>query len=265
MHSRARGEVIAALLVVALFCAIVGPVWWRRWRDGNLTTAPASTAPVSPSASEAVVRAGVLRVSDGDTLQVKLAGRPTTVRLLNVDTPEIHKPGVAAECLGPEARQALTKLLPRGSQVELLYDGPRTDRYGRTLAAVRLSDGRLAGAELARQGYTAAIVVRRADAWHAPVAKAQAEAMAAGRGLYDPAIGCTVAGRVTTRIDALKLPAERSHLLQEIPASQALRDELALPESKQPLAQRERYPAAWRQAQVDRLDAALAQARKAAA
>lgn len=260
MNGRARGEIIAALLVIALFCAIVGPVWWRRWHDGTLRSTP--SAPVASSSTPGRLAATVVRVSDGDTVVLRLAGRETTVRILNIDTPETHKAGTPVECLGREASKALAELLPAGSAVEIAHDGPRTDRYGRTLAAV-WADGRLVAEQLARQGFTAAIVVRRADAWYAPVAKAQSEAMAAGRGLYDPAIGCTLAGRVASRVGALKLPAERSRLVKEIPASQALRDELALPDSQQPLAQRERYPAAWRQAQVERLDAALAQARKA--
>jgi micrococcal nuclease len=77
----------------------------------------------------------VSRVVDGDTIQVLLAGRDTTVRLVGINTPETVKPDSPVECFGPEAseyaKQALT-----GQTVTLEYDDSqgRVDRYGRTLA-----------------------------------------------------------------------------------------------------------------------------------
>lgn len=286
MSGRARAEVIAALLVVSLFAAIVGPVWWQRWRDGDLAGSPAPSAgaeqPTSGdgepsagagSASPVARRATVLRVSDGDTIRVDLAGRATTVRILNIDTPETHKAGTPVECLGPQASAALTELLPVGSTVDLFSDGPAKDRYGRTLAAVR-RDGNLVAEEMARRGFTAGIVVSGADTWLAPVAAAQQEAMLHQRGLYDPNIPCTVAGQVEARVAALAVqPAgseqekavRRERLTSAIGPAQQLRAQLALPDSKQKATYRHRHPAAWRHGQVQRLDTALAAARKATA
>lgn len=42
------------------------------------------------NASQSV--ATVVRVIDGDTVEAKVAGRSTTIRLLNVDTPETKDP-----------------------------------------------------------------------------------------------------------------------------------------------------------------------------
>lgn len=62
------GFVAAALVVVA----------------GVVSSAPALAAEVD--------QAVVVRVVDGDTLVVKLKGKQTRVRLLNVDTPETKDP-----------------------------------------------------------------------------------------------------------------------------------------------------------------------------
>ncbi|WP_420176067.1 thermonuclease family protein [Luteococcus sp. OSA5] len=281
MSGRARGEVIAALLVVALFCAVVGPVWWQRWRDGDLAGRPApspSATTASPSGSSAPPSATrrqgtVVRISDGDTLSVKLSGRSTTVRILNIDTPETKKAGTPVECLGPQASAALAELLPVGSSVELEHDGRRTDRYGRTLAVV-YRDGRMIGAEMARRGLTAGVVVNGADTFLGPVAAAQHEAMQAQRGLYDPNIGCTLAGQVEQRVRDLAVEpastaqqeaARAQRLKSAIGSAQQLRATLALPDSQHKSTLRYRYPAGWRYGQVKRLDTALATARQAVA
>ena len=101
-------------------------------------------------------RATVLRVVDGDTLKVDLAGVETTVRLLNVDAPETKHPNTPVDCLGPEASRFLTQLLPSGTGVELEYDGETLDRYARTLAGVWLKND-LVNAEVARAGLGAPV------------------------------------------------------------------------------------------------------------
>jgi micrococcal nuclease len=90
--------------------------------------------------------ARVVRVVDGDTLKVAVDGREQSVRLLGIDTPETHRPGVAIECGGPEASAHLADLVAPGTRVTLERDPgqDRVDRYGRLLAYVRLPDGRLA-------------------------------------------------------------------------------------------------------------------------
>ena len=84
-------------------------------------------------------RAVVVRVTDGDTLRVRLPnGREESVRVLGIDTPEVH-PDV--ECGGTEATEAMTGLAPVGSTVVLLSDpsqGDR-DRFDRLLRYVQRS------------------------------------------------------------------------------------------------------------------------------
>lgn len=87
----------------------------------------------------------VVRDVDGDTLLARAGGRTFYVRLLGIDTPETHRPGTPVECGGPQASENMEKLAPPGAHVRLETDPTqdRIDRYGRLLAYVWLSDGRL--------------------------------------------------------------------------------------------------------------------------
>lgn len=106
------------------------------------TTAPTTTA--SATTGTPAPEATVIRWVDGDTLEVQLGpGEPTTVRLLDVDTPEFRSYGGRNECVDPDlaARAAARAeaIAPQGSTVALAADG--TDRYGRTLARVATPAG----------------------------------------------------------------------------------------------------------------------------
>lgn len=108
--------------------------------------APVPPPPLAPEApSEPLLDsqpARVLRVTDGDTLKVRLSGgRTVDVRLIGIDTPETRKPGTAVECGGPEATARMKKLAFSngvGRVVKLRSDPTqdRVDRYGRVLAYV---------------------------------------------------------------------------------------------------------------------------------
>ncbi|RZT87112.1 micrococcal nuclease [Pseudonocardia sediminis] len=142
------------------------------------------------------VSATVGRVVDGDTIDAVVDGETQRVRLLNIDTPETKDPDSDVECLGPEASAYLEELLPPGTPIKLGYDEERVDGYGRVLAGVFLLDGRLVNAEMARAGLATSMVVGGNDLFLPQVQQAQDDAIAARRGFYDPAIGCTVPGQV---------------------------------------------------------------------
>lgn len=135
--------------------------------------------------------ATVVRVVDGDTFEGVIAGEQKTVRLLNVDTPETKHPQEPVQCMGPEATDMLEGLLEPGDRVKLEYDLERTDRYGRTLAGV-FKDDSLVNADLARAGLGVAVVFEPNRKFYDEVLQAQQEAEAAGDGLFDPQIDCTL-------------------------------------------------------------------------
>ncbi len=176
------------LLFVAGAVAACGPT-----RD------PAPGAEVVDDGREAVQ---VVRVVDGDTLVVRLDGVKTTVRLLNVDTPETKDPNEDVQCLGPEASAFLEDLLPPGTAVDLEYDGEKLDRYGRTLAGVWLREA-LVNAEIARAGLGVPVQFNGQVKFLPPVEEAAAEARRVGAGAYAPDVHCALPGQVDQALTVL--------------------------------------------------------------
>ena len=80
--------------------------------------------------------ARVVRVIDGDTVDVRRLGHTERVRLIGIDTPEVYG---GVECGGHKASASLRRLLPRGARVTLISDPSqdRVDRYGRQLRYVQ--------------------------------------------------------------------------------------------------------------------------------
>jgi endonuclease YncB( thermonuclease family) len=155
-------------------------------------------APETPAADRAVVTA----VVDGDTVDVDIDGRAERVGMLNIHAPELSAPEEDRWCLGPEAAELLSSLIPVGSNVTLEYDQVRTDRDGRTLAGVFTDGGALVNAEVARAGLADAVVDGNARFLPA-VESAQREAAEAGKGLYSTESACTLPGRTQTVTTAL--------------------------------------------------------------
>lgn len=119
-------------------------------------TTPTTVAPATASTPAAGIPAkgddtSVLRVIDGDTIQVSDG---TRVRLIGIDTPETVDPSGPVGCFGPEATRYASALLPVGTRIRLVYDVERLDRFGRTLAYVyRLTDGAFVNQAIARNGF----------------------------------------------------------------------------------------------------------------
>ncbi|WP_053916383.1 MULTISPECIES: thermonuclease family protein [Brachybacterium] len=137
----------------------------------------------------------VVRVVDGDTLVAVVAGEETTIRLLNIDTPETKHPDLPVQCLGPEATDFLAERLPAGTEIELEYDEERLDRYDRTLAGVYES-GSLVNAEIAVEGLGVPVYFEPNDRFLPEVEEAAATAQSEGLGLFSAATECTVPAQV---------------------------------------------------------------------
>lgn len=133
----------------------------------------------------------VRRVVDGDTIDVDcrdhLADRPTTrVRLWGVDTPETLKPDTPVQHYGPEATEFVRSAV-LGKTVTLRLERARIrDRYERLLAYVIGPDGADLNERIIATGHGYADPRFRHPLGR-QFARAQAEAMAAGRGLWKDA------------------------------------------------------------------------------
>ncbi len=79
-------------------------------------------------------------VVDGDTVDVVIDGREERVRLIGIDAPESVSRDTPVQCYGPEASDALTGLLPVGSEVRIQRDVDARDRFGRLLLYVYRSN-----------------------------------------------------------------------------------------------------------------------------
>jgi micrococcal nuclease len=127
----------------------------------------------------------VVRVIDGDTIDVRVGGRTERVRLTGIDTPELaHRPGDVAECLAVEATAFTSGLLPVGTAVRLERDVVGRDDYGRLLAYVyRADDGVFVNWEIARHGYALPLSIPPNVAAADAIVAATRAAQSSGAGL----------------------------------------------------------------------------------
>src|SRR2546423_2568759 len=129
-------------------------------------------------------RAQVVRVVDGDTIRVRLAGRTERVRYIGVDTPESVKPGTPVQCYAKRAAAANAALVA-GRSVRLVGDVEQRDRYGRLLAYVyREPDGAFVNAQLVRDGYARTLTIAPNVAHANQFAQLARTARQGGRGLW---------------------------------------------------------------------------------
>jgi micrococcal nuclease len=188
---KSAGRFPRAAVALLAACAL-----WSSACDGDDTTIGGPTSGTSPAggsdpASSASVPPGddatVGIVVDGDTLRTNDDER---VRLLNIDTPEPTQ----RECWADEATARLESLLPPGTEIRLVYDQERFDRYGRTLAHVyRLDDGVWVNRQLALDGAAYPYVLKPNDMRYETIRSAADEARAAHRGLWG---ACDIANRL---------------------------------------------------------------------
>jgi micrococcal nuclease len=114
--------------------------------------------------------ATIVRAVDGDTLEVSLNGHPEKVRLIGVDTPEVHESEklhrdsvrthqdeATIKALGQRAWDFTKSLVHAGDQVQLEYGQEPRDRYHRVLAFVWLPDGRMLNETIICEGYANAL------------------------------------------------------------------------------------------------------------
>jgi micrococcal nuclease len=75
-------------------------------------------------------------ISDGDTIHVKKDKDIYKIRLLGIDTPELHYEGRSQGPWAEKATQVLTSKIPLGTEVSIVYDRSPCDAYGRHLGYV---------------------------------------------------------------------------------------------------------------------------------
>jgi len=206
-HRRHFGLLIVALMAVTTACVPVTlaptttspPPADSATQSATTMTHTTGTATVRPtdppqptSASEPLVppesvKAQVVEVVDGDTINVSIDSQEYAVRYIGVNAPETHHPEKGVEWMGPEATRANEDLVG-GQTVYLEKDVSETDRYGRLLRYVYRPDGTFVNAALVRQGYAHASAYPPDVSRQEQLRDAQREARDAERGLWGPKV-----------------------------------------------------------------------------
>lgn len=156
---RERNRIAVALALFAVFVSLAVVLSRGRAPDARREQ-PAPSAPGvgtalpreetdPPPAPERATTRTCVRVVDGDTVVLDGGER---VRLIGVDTPELHRQGTPVQYFARRA-SAFTRDLVQGRRVRLDHDRERQDRYGRTLGYLWLEDGTFVNFEIVRRGY----------------------------------------------------------------------------------------------------------------
>lgn len=127
----------------------------------------------------------VVKIVDGDTIDVDIDGKVERLRLIGINTPETVDPRRPVECFGKEASGKAKELLS-GEEVELESDPTQDDRdkYGRLLRYVRTKEGFFYNLEIIKQGYAYEYTYDLPYKYQKEFKAAQNEAKNANRGLW---------------------------------------------------------------------------------
>jgi micrococcal nuclease len=141
------------------------------------TACGTNTHPLA-TASNSTHPATVTRNTDGDTLWLSHIGK---TRLIGIDTPEVYG---EQECFGRQASAFTERVLPPGTHVRYRLGVDPQDRYGRTLAYIYLSDGRMFNELLVERGYATPLTIPPNVDYADRFLKAARRAREANRGLW---------------------------------------------------------------------------------
>jgi micrococcal nuclease len=124
-------------------------------------------------------------VVDGDTIDLRIGGRDERVRMIGIDTPELHTDDGTPECFAREATDFTAGELPVGSTVRLERDIVGRDDYGRLLAYVyRRADDLLINELVVEGGFARPLTIAPNDSHRDRFVAAARSAEVADLGLW---------------------------------------------------------------------------------
>jgi len=127
----------------------------------------------------------VVKVIDGDTIDININNQTKRVRIIGINTPEVVDPRKEVECFGKEASEKAKSILI-GKKVRLEEDPTQgnTDKYGRLLRYIFLEDGTDFGLLMIKEGYAYEYTYRIPYKYQEQYKQAQKEAAESKRGLW---------------------------------------------------------------------------------
>ncbi|NHB84525.1 hypothetical protein G7085_07685 [Tessaracoccus sp. HDW20] len=139
----------------------------------------------------------MLGVIDGDTIDVRIDGQKTRIRVIGIDTPE------RGECGYQEAASAMQSLVQsRDVMLEADPSQDDVDRYGRLLRHVFTADGVSVAQSLIADGFGREYTYSSPYTHHSDHVNAQSAAQASGLGVWGGTCGQTSQGSSRTRLAA---------------------------------------------------------------
>ena len=146
----AAGVLFAVLRITALSERV-----HRLEQNQAVTTPPSDSGPQKRIAPPDGSLHKVLRIIDGDTVEIETMHGSLRLRVIGIDTPETLHPLKPVEPFGPEASQRAKELLS-DKTVKIHYDSdPKHEtwgKYGRLLAYLELPGGRDFGLVMINEG-----------------------------------------------------------------------------------------------------------------
>ncbi|MBA3724631.1 MAG: thermonuclease family protein [Candidatus Levybacteria bacterium] len=133
----------------------------------------------------ASVSATVTKVVDGDTIRVSIDGESKTIRLIGINTPETVDPRREVECFGKEASNRAKEVLT--DKIVFLESDPsqgNTDKYGRLLRYIWLTDGTSFNKQMIAEGYAYEYTYDLPYRYQSDFKRAQIEAQELKKGLW---------------------------------------------------------------------------------
>ncbi len=140
---------------LVLFIVVIGLLANRNFipvkNTEQITTGTIAEPKVNPATEKSYE---VVRVVDGDTIDVSMDGKVERLRLIGINTPETVDPRKPVECFGKEASNKAKDILS-GKKVFLESDSSQgeRDKYDRLLRYVFLEDGTSFNFLMIKEGY----------------------------------------------------------------------------------------------------------------
>lgn len=190
--STIRHLVSLVAFLLAAYAGAQGLGWQLPTLGTTAATAPAESATVVPTPpADATLPTDlsdpvpVVKVVDGDTIDVSLDGKTQRVRFLGMNTPETVDPRKPVQCFGKEASDEAKSVLT-GTTVRLEADKSQgdVDKYGRLLRYIFLPDGTNFNLFLVQQGFAYEYTYDWPYEYQATFKAAQADAETNKRGLW---------------------------------------------------------------------------------
>lgn len=209
------------LLLLGLF--LLGTGFWFGRQNLPLPSpaSPSSLAPPTSPAPPQNTLFRVVRVIDGDTIEVWAGSTQVKVRYIGIDTPETVDPRKPVQCFGKEAAVENKKLV-EGKEVRMEKDVSETDKYGRLLRYIFVNNI-FVNDYLVRNGFAYASSYPPDIKYQEQFLQAEQEARENQRGLWAPRAcqeitppvssqdnGCLIKGNISSSGEKIyHLPGQR--------------------------------------------------------